>query len=202
MKSIDVLPIKIQQAHFNQNEILKFFIEDKINNWPLNRITDDIDFPKSLEFDIVDLPDEFYAFIEDSIEEFLFFQNIRYSKYFISLIWINIHSKKQNKHVFHVHKNSIFSGVYYYETLKNDSLTFFDLDYEFSKYYDFITNDNKDFGQRKTNVSVKEGDVLFFRSDIMHGVERFQLNKNERRISISFNINLEGIGSHKRKTFK
>ena len=50
--------------------------------------------------------------------------------------------------------------------------------------------------------SRKLADVLFFRSDIMHGVERFHLNKGERRISISFNIDLKGIGSAMRKTLK
>ena len=117
------------------------------------------------------------------------------------MIWINIHNKKENRHKFHLHKNSIFSGVYYYETIKNDFLTFYDPDHEHQKYFD-LGRDDMLLGERKTKVPIMNGDVLFFRSDIMHGVERFYLNKGERRISISFNIDLKGIGSAMRKTLK
>lgn len=199
MKSIDVLPIQIFQTHYEQNEILNSFVNQKTDVW-IDKEPDTF-YPKSLDFEFEELPKDFSDFIRDSIEEFLFFQRIKYYEFKISLIWINIHNKKENRHRFHLHKNSIFSGVYYYETIKNDSLTFYDPDQEYQKYFDFVC-DNMIFGERKTKVPITNGDVLFFRSDIMHGIERFYLNEGERRISISFNIDLNGIGSSRRKTFK
>ena len=198
MKSIDVLPIQIFQSHYENNDILNSFVDQKMDVWTTNS---DPFYPKSTDFEFKELPKEFSDFIRDSIEEFLFFQKITYREFQISLIWINIHSKKENRHQFHLHKNSIFSGVYYYQTIKNDFLTFYDPDYEHQRYFD-LGRDNMILGERKTKVPIVNGDVLFFRSDIMHGVERFHLNKGESRISISFNINLKGIGSVMRKTFK
>ena len=199
MKSIDVLPIQIFQSHYEKNDILNFFVDQNID-LSLDKESDGF-YPKSTDFEFKELPKEFSDFIRDSIEEFLFFQKIKYYEFKISLIWINIHNKKENKHKFHLHKNSIFSGVYYYETIKNDFLTFYDPDHEHQKYFD-LGCDDMILGERKTKVPIMNGDVLFFRSDIMHGVERFYLNKGERRISISFNIDLKGIGSAMRKTLK
>ena len=199
MKSIDVLPIQIFQSHYEKNDILNSFVDRNIDLW-IDKESDGF-YPKSTDFEFKELPKEFSDFIRDSIEEFLFFQKITYREFQISLIWINIHSKKENRHQFHLHKNSIFSGVYYYETIKNDCLTFYDPDYEHKKYFD-LGRDDVILGERKTKVPVVNGDVLFFRSDIMHGVEKFLLNKGEKRISISFNIDLKGIGSAMRKTLK
>jgi len=198
MKSIDVLPIQIFQSHYENNDILNSFVDQKMDVWMID--TDPF-YPKASDFEFEELPEEFSNFIRDSIEEFLFFQRITYHEFEISLIWINIHNKKENRHKFHLHKNSIFSGVYYYETIKNDFLTFYDPDQEHTKYFD-LGRDDMIFGERKTKVPITNGDVLFFRSDIMHGVERFHLNKGESRISISFNIDLKGIGSVMRKTLK
>ena len=199
MKIIDVLPIQIFQSHYEKNEILNSFVDRKMDAWIGKESA--IFYPKSTDFEFEELPKVFSDFIRDSIEEFLFFQKIQYYEFKISLIWINIHNRKENAHKFHLHKNSIFSGVYYYETIKNDFLTFYDPDHEHQKYFD-LGRDDMLLGERKTKVPIMNGDVLFFRSDIMHGVERFHLNKGERRISISFNIDLKGIGSAMRKTLK
>ena len=131
MKSIDVLPIQIFQSHYEKNDILNSFVDQNIDLW-IDKESDGF-YPKSTDFEFKELPKEFSDFIKDSIEEFLFFKKIKYYEFKISLIWINIHNKKENRHKFHLHKNSIFSGVYYYETIKKDFLTFNHPDHEHQK---------------------------------------------------------------------
>jgi len=70
--------------------------------------------------------------------------------------------------------------------------------------YDIMKKDSSSFFMKKEKVFVNSGDLLIFRSYYEHGVERFQLSpeENQRRISFSFNIDLEGIGSLDRLTYR
>ena len=70
MKSIDVLPIQIFQSCYNQNKILNSFVEQKAKVF-IDKDSD-VFYPKSLDFEFNELPEDFGNFIKDSIEEFLF----------------------------------------------------------------------------------------------------------------------------------
>ena len=72
MKSIDVLPIQIFQSHYENNDILNSFVDQKTDVW-IDKESDAF-YPKSLDFKFKELPKEFSEFIRDSIEEFLFFR--------------------------------------------------------------------------------------------------------------------------------
>ena len=106
MKIIDVLPIQIFQSHYEKNEILNSFVDRKMDAWIGKESA--IFYPKSTDFEFEELPKVFSDFIRDSIEEFLFFQKIQYYEFKISLIWINIHNKRDNNTIITSIKSSSF----------------------------------------------------------------------------------------------
>ena len=159
-------------------------------------------YPMSLSFKVEDLPENFLKFLNNSIEEVLFLEQLKYEKFEIVHIWINVHNKKWNNHMFHVHKNSLFSGVYYYSTLENDSIEFVDKNETFNRYFHLVTQGNKTYGEKNHTQNVSSGNLLIFRSDLMHGVKSFPYDEKRKRISISFNIDLKGIGNPSTKTYK
>ena len=201
MKSFFILPTNVYEGKYDNNSVLDDFVKVLINKISSNDVEPN-DYPKSLAFQPNQLPKIFYNFLNESIEEVLFLEKIKYNEFEISHMWINVHVKKWNSHRFHVHKNSFFSGVYYYDTMKNDSLTFLDRNEKFDSYFHLETRDNKPYGQKKFEKEVSNGDLLVFRSDLMHGVKTFESDKNKQRTSISFNIDLKGIGSESTKTYR
>ena len=157
MKSFFILPTNVYEGKYDNNSVLDDFVKVLINKISSNDVEPN-DYPKSLEFQPNQLPKIFYNFLNESIEEVLFLEKIKYNEFEISHMWINVHVKKWNSHRFHVHKNSFFSGVYYYDTMKNDSLTFLDRNEKFDSYFHLETRDNKQYGQKKFEKEVSNGD--------------------------------------------
>ena len=200
MKSFPVLPTDIYQGYYEKNSELDDFVRNMKKE--SSNLPDMINIPKNLSFDIDRLPKSFFEFLNDSIEEVLLLEKILYDSYHISNIWINIHDKKINSHRYHVHQNSIFSGVYYYETVEKDTITFLDADENFNQYYDLLMTNHKTYKEKIYDKSISNGDILIFRSDVKHGVRPFTSQPNKHRTSISFNIDLKGIGNKDRKTYR
>lgn len=201
MKKHFILPSLIYEDKYDNNSILDEFI--KCMNDRVSAITrKHDDYPTSLAFELSQLPKSFQQFLNNSIEEVLFLEQLKYEKFEIVHIWINVHNKKWNSHRFHVHKNSIFSGVYYYNTVGNDSLIFKDEDYQFNRYFDLSSISGKPYGIKEYKKNVSTGDLLIFRSDLLHGIKIFETPKNNQRTSIAFNIDLKGIGSKMLKTYR
>jgi uncharacterized protein (TIGR02466 family) len=101
--------------------------------------------------------------------------------------WINIAEPEQYQE-FHIHPKNHFSLVYYVRTPENCGNILFknhNGDNMFPLPYDELTPAN--FGL--FYWTPKEGDLLIFRSDLLHMVEK---NKSkENRVSISMNFRLD-----------
>ena len=204
MNKLAILPLALYEGHYDNNKSLDEFVKSK--KTPITPSFLETlkyhEYPISTNFEVSDLPESFQKFLNDSIEEVLFFEKIKYEKFKIVSIWINFHEKPYNKHKFHRHPNSIFSGVYYYETLDADSIVFLKQNTEFTQYFAFETSDNNPYGELRHRKMVSVGDLLMFRSDLIHGVENFKKENNSTRTSISFNVDLHGVGSKSKKTYR
>jgi len=206
MITLDILPSKIYKFEYDDNKSLKTLVDDlkvKIiekekNNFRVNNAR-----PKTIIFDCDEYPTDFNIFLTDCIKFSLLKEKIKYKNFKIILNWMNLHEYSENIHGNHVHPNSIYSGVYYYETVENDSIVFYENDQKNKMIYDILKTDFTAYYSKKQNVPVKDGELLIFRSYFEHGVDKFYLNGNDRkRISFSFNVDLSGIGSTERLTYR
>lgn len=198
MEVLEILPKKIYKFNYFPDNTIKKFIFNVIKE--ISNQEDYDMFPKNYIISQSDVPLNFKFFIEKSIKNVLSYERIRYESFYISLMWLNYHDKiNNNMHLIHNHQNSIFSGVYYFENNDN-GITFFD-DEQCARYYDFQTIDDESYFPKKQYIQTLTNDLIIFRSDLSHAVTRFDLHKNQKRISLAFNINLIGIGSKNKLTF-
>ena len=103
--------------------------------------------------------------------------------------WININGYKDYNLV-HKHPNSILSGVYYVSVPENSGRIVFENPAYESMIYDWIPEKVKDFTVHTSSKWFYEalvGRLYIFPSWLNHSVES-NLNKKEKRISISFNL--------------
>jgi uncharacterized protein (TIGR02466 family) len=116
---------------------------------------------------------------------------------YITQSWIN-YTKSDQFHHKHNHQNSLVSGIFYISADKKvDSVTFY-------KTYSDNTiklNINKYnmFNNTSFKFLVETGNILLFRSPLVHGVEKKK--GPDTRISLSFNVFFKGtIGNKKELT--
>ena len=111
----------------------------------------------------------------------------------ITNAWININPIGGSNGL-HNHPNSHLSGVFWVKIPKNSgNIIFFDPNYfteaitisAYSKKVQSFANKYSHFWLNST-----EGEIIIFPSHLMHEVEENLNEKNEDRISISFNIDL------------
>lgn len=112
----------------------------------------------------------------------------KYSLY-ITQAWTN-KSEKGFYHKEHYHPNSIISGVFYFQDLKEvPAINFF----KPPKFFDLPKIKNKTiYNSGQLNVSAKEGDLILFPSQLWHGVS--PNNSNQIRYSLSFNTFANVLG--------
>ena len=133
-------------------------------------------------------------FIESNLNLF-FFEILKFKKHlqvYITQSWLNFNPKGSSHHV-HNHKNSIFSGVYYYN-LCDTSITFE------SPYPNPLTGNITDihdleeknvFNTHKVTIKELQNKLILFPSTIFHSVSINE--KNDVRISLAFNTFIEGV---------
>ena len=107
--------------------------------------------------------------------------------------WININSiGGYNK--MHNHPNSHLSGVFWVKIPKNSgNIIFHDSNYFMEEAINFAYSEKvKSFANKYESFWMNpiEGVIVIFPSHLMHEVEENLNEKNEDRISISFNMNL------------
>lgn len=107
-------------------------------------------------------------------------------KIYITESWLNF-TNKGEKHHRHYHKNSIISGVFYFNCIENDSI-------EFVKWeklaIDIETTNYNYFNSPTWIFPIKTMDLIMFPSKLDHQVQE---NKtNDCRISLAFNTFIEG----------
>ena len=112
---------------------------------------------------------------------------------YITQSWIN-YTKSDQFHHKHNHPNSLVSGIFYISADKKvDSVTFYNgrLD---SRIKLDITKYNI-FNSSSCTFPVETGELLLFRSSLVHGVGKKK--GNNIRISLSFNVFIKGTIGNK-----
>jgi uncharacterized protein (TIGR02466 family) len=126
-------------------------------------------------------------FINKVLNNFLqnFYKPKNNLEIYITESWLNVTQEKEQHHN-HKHVNSFLSGVFYLKTNLNDSITFF------NKYENFEieTVEYNDFTAAKSDINVKDNQLILFPSSIEHSVK--VNNCKDPRVSIAFNTFLRG----------
>ena len=157
-------------------ELLKLFYEadsestqKKFNLNPFENVTK-LDWTKSTDTERKWVK-FFYPHLKKKLDEI--FKKMGYSQYLLEALWFQQY-EKESYHGWHVH-GSNFTAVYYVELPEDSPGT------------ELInTSLNK-----KIHIDVKEGDIIFFPSYVIH---RGPPNmSNERKTIISFNTSANGI---------
>jgi uncharacterized protein (TIGR02466 family) len=108
-------------------------------------------------------------------------------KPFITQSWLNVTNKDQHHHT-HCHSNSFISGVLYISVNEGqDNIKFYSRDRNF---FEDIPIEYNRYNSTNWFISVKCGDLILFRSDLQHGVDR-KIEKFNR-ISLAFNVFIRG----------
>ena len=116
---------------------------------------------------------------------------------YITQSWIN-HTKRGQFHHQHDHPNSLVSGIFYISADKKvDSVTFYK-GFPDDRIKLNITKYNI-FNSSSCTFPVETGNILLFRSSLVHGVKKKK--GPDTRISLSFNVFFKGtIGNKKEVT--
>ena len=113
---------------------------------------------------------------------------------YITQSWIN-YTKSDQFHHKHNHPNSFISGIFYISADKKvDSITFSKVPLD--DRIKLNINKYNTFNSTSHRVPVETGELLLFRSSLIHGVDKKK--GNNIRISLSFNVLFKGtIGDSK-----
>jgi uncharacterized protein (TIGR02466 family) len=146
------------------------------------------------QWDMEDTKEE----ILKSLSKFIEILSFKCDEILITQSWLNV-NPYLTSHSVHFHKNSVLSGVLYLNTGENcGDIRFhkeeiliepeieFDSENEFSWSYRYFTPVNNQ--------------LLIFPSHLKHSVSQ-NLNKNVKRVSLSFNTTLSHLGSKDSRTF-
>ena len=116
---------------------------------------------------------------------------------YITQSWIN-YTKSDQYHHKHNHSNSLISGIFYISADKEvDSVTFHRAFLEDG--IKLNTTKYNTFNSTSCTFPVETGNILLFRSSLVHGVGKKK--GNNIRISLSFNVFFKGtIGNKKELT--
>lgn len=118
------------------------------------------------------------------------FQHIKlYNEKFKINYWINVNNKyNYNQSHDHIANNILYSGVYYIKVPSNSGGIVFENPRE-SFLGTLKFNDYTSENISRYTIPAKENELLLFSSDLKHFVEQnLTEDKDDRRISISFNI--------------
>ena len=128
-------------------------------------------------------------FIETSVKEY--FDQMYLPKedveIYITQSWVNF-TKQDEFHHKHNHGNSIISGVFYINTVKDTDKIYF-----YKQTNDQIRLTPRDFNTYNSEswwLNAETGDLLLFPSSLTHSVEK--VTHSDGRISLSFNTFLRG----------
>lgn len=139
---------------------------------------------------ILDLPEfsNLKKHLENSLENYFIemFSN-KNAKPYITQSWINYTSKNDYHHV-HTHTNSLFSGVFYINTIDQDKIFFYR---DTFPVFDFTEDKNYNlYTALDWHFPVTNNDLIIFPSNIRHSVA---INEsNNVRISLAFNTYVKG----------
>jgi len=189
IESLFPTPLLITKLDRNITDIEKQFVKDNalsVRNNINNSITTSNNVLDSNELK------DIKKYIETHIQEYK--EKIIAPKYdntlYITESWINYTNKNQSHHK-HSHDNSLVSGVFYFNIVENDAITFYKKKTGLSLSFD--TETANVFNSLSYRLPVKENMLILFPSELEHEVD---INiQDKTRISLSFNVFVKGMVS-------
>lgn len=120
-----------------------------------------------------------------------FYGSSHTNKLEITQSWVNVTNKSQSHHR-HSHPNSLISGVFYLNAIKDDKIFFFN-PYRAVRQFKLAKGRRSNRVEYSDEVGfpIRSGDLIFFPSYIEHEVK--VNNTDESRISMAFNTFPKGI---------
>jgi len=113
---------------------------------------------------------------------------------YITQSWLNYTRKNQGHHL-HFHQNCIISGVYYFQTVENDTITFKRPRVFNSFHFGNFKDQSNIFNCSFYSLPVKKGQLVLFPSELEHQVN--VITDDNMRISLAFNVFFKGkIGNY------
>ena len=110
--------------------------------------------------------------------------------FYITNSWVTRKERGQS-HIWHMHPNSVFSGVFYMNVEGSDCKLNFRAKPQFSPgVLEYSHSEYNQYNSEKWWISVKSGTVVIFPSHLEHGVDQNLLYDN--RIVIGFNTFVKG----------
>jgi uncharacterized protein (TIGR02466 family) len=190
IESLFPTPLLITKLNRNITDNEKQFIKD-IALSVRNNISNSITTSNNV-LDNNELKD-IKEYIETHIQEYK--QKIISPRYdntlYITESWINYTNKNQSHHR-HSHDNSLVSGVFYFNTVENDAITFYKKKSGLSLSFD--TETANVFNSLSYRLPVSNNMLILFPSELEHEVD---INiQDKTRISLSFNVFVKGVVSN------
>ena len=190
IESLFPTPLLITKLNRNITDNEKQFIKDSALS-VRNNINNSITTSNNV-LDNNELKD-IKEYIETHIQEYK--QKIISPKYdntlYITESWINYTNKNQSHHK-HSHDNSLVSGVFYFNIVENDSITFYKKKSGLSLSFD--TETANVFNSLSYRLPVSNNMLILFPSELEHEVD---INiQDKTRISLSFNVFVKGVVSN------
>ena len=142
---------------------------------------------------------DWFSFVKTSFSQILDYEDLIHEGFDVSLMWL-VHQQGLNSTGSdpHHHPNSLFSGIYYVDVGEECFTEFTDDDHMFKQSHFLLRKDGNQFGPQSEALKFSSGDLIFFRSDIIHNA----VHLIEKRTVIAFNINLKGLGSLNTLSYK
>jgi len=113
------------------------------------------------------------------------------SELYITQSWLNFSIKGQ-EHPTHNHANSMYSGILYLRVAEEDSITFYNPN--FNSNYDIHSTQYDTFNSKSGSIRVRDNLLLVFPSTFFHSVPKVE--HDGIRVSLSFNTFIKGeLGS-------
>ena len=146
---------------------------------------------KTTYFDMnLKLNNNFFMFIMQEAEKYL--EHIKSKKYNLTLdnVWLS-ELNNDGEHGLHVHTGSILSGTFYVHTPEGSgNLCFSRHEWASDPFSLLEFKEYNQYNSLQWNFTPNKGDLYIWKSDLPHRVTR---NKNDSRITISFNIGVENV---------
>jgi uncharacterized protein (TIGR02466 family) len=115
-------------------------------------------------------------------------KHVKESEIYITQSWINLTKKNQFHHT-HKHPNSILAGVFYLQTVDDDSISF-DNTLRVDQIRPSIDSFNP-WNSSLYNLPVHRNMLVIFPSSLMHNVPT--VKSDQVRISLAFNTFVKGV---------
>jgi len=184
---VDLFPTPVSFYHLNREitseekeTVLSFSNQSEKNVY--NNISTDYDVLKHNNFK------NLKSFFEEKLNHYM--ENVICPTHNLSLYitesWLNYTNKDEHHHQHH-HYNSIISGVFYFNVIENDSISFYKRNY--TNLEISCKKDNK-YNSYTAIVPIKENQLILFPSNMPHAVSKNLYDKT--RISLAFNTFFEG----------